>query len=165
MKKILALILVLVMAVGLVSCNGVFDGILGGILGERGDVSIVIENRDGTYDVYKAYLEDVENKDEGVYGVIQHIMAREKNPLEADIVDSTYGAYINSIGSLIPETTDEYMEYVSIYTSLEKDFGTWDGVGEIDYEETTLKASGVGLTSMSAEEGTIVLFRIETYAS
>jgi hypothetical protein len=61
MKKILALILIVVMAVGLVSCNGVFDGILGGILGERGDVSIVIENRDGMYDVYKAYLEDVEN--------------------------------------------------------------------------------------------------------
>ena len=165
MKKILVLILIVVMAAGLLSCNGIFDEILGGILGEKGDVSIVIENRDGTYDVYKAYLEDVENKDEGVYGVIQHIMAREKNPLEADIVDSTYGAYINSIGSLIPETSDEYMEYVSIYTSLEKDFGTWDGAGEIDYEGTTLKASGVGLTSMSAEAGTIVLFRIETYAS
>ena len=163
MKKILALILVLVMAVGLVSCNGVFGGILGGILGESGDVSIVIENRDGTYDVYKAYLEDVENKDEGVYGVIQLLMAREKNPLTADVVDSSYGAYINSIGSLTPDATKN--EYVSIYTSLEKDFGTWEPVGEIDYEGTTLKACGVGLTSMSAEEGTIVLFRIETYES
>ena len=163
MKKILALILVLVMAVGLVSCNGVFDGILGGILGERGDVSIVIENRDGTYDVYKAYLEDVENKDEGVYGVIQLLMAKEKNPLTADVVDSSYGPYVNSIGSLTPDATKN--EYVSIYTSLEKDFSTWEPVGEIDYEGTTLKTSGVGLTSMSAEEGTIVLFRIETYES
>lgn len=161
MKKILSLILIVVMAVGLVSCNGFFDGILGGILGERGDVSVVVENRDGTYDVYKAYLEDVENKDEGVYGIIQLLMAREKNPLTADIVGSDYGAYVNSIGSLTPDTAKN--EYVSIYTSLEKDFGTWEPVGVIEYEGITLKSSGVGLTSMSAEEGTIVLFRIETY--
>ena len=157
MKKILSLILVVVMAIGLVSC----DGILGGILGEKGDVSVVIENSDGTYDVYKVYLEDVENKDEGVYGILQHLMTREKNPLGADIVDSAYGAYVNTIGSLAPDATKN--EYVSIYTSLEKDFSTREPVGEIEYDGITLKTSGVGLTSMSAEKGTVVLFRVETY--
>ena len=153
MKKILSLILIAVMAVGLVSCSG--------ILGERGDVTFVIENRDGSYEVYKAYLEDVTNKDEGVYGVLQLLTAREKNPLVADIVDSSYGAYINSIGSLTPDATKN--EYVSIYTSLEKDFSTWEPVGVKEYEGITLKSSGVGLTSMSAEKGTVVLFCIETY--
>ena len=153
MKKILSLIIIVVMAVGLVSCNG--------ILGERGDVTFVIENRDGSYEVYKAYLEDVTNKDEGVYGVLQLLTAREKNPLAADIVDSSYGAYINSIGSLTPDATKN--EYVSIYTSLEKDFSTWEPVGVKEYEGITLKSSGVGLTSMSAEKGTVVLFCIETY--
>lgn len=153
MKKILSLILIAVMAVGLISCNG--------ILGERGDVSIVIENRDESYDVYKVYLEDVENREEGVYGVIQLLMAREKKPLTADIVDSTYGAYINAIGSLTPDSSKN--EYVAIYTSLEKDFGTWEPVGVIEYEGVTLKTSGVGLTDMSAEKGTVILCRIETY--
>ena len=133
----------------------------GGTLGEEGDVSVVIENRDGTYTVYKAYLEDVKNRGEGVYGVIQYLMERENNPLTADIVDSTYGAYVNAIGSLTPDTAAG--EFVSVYTSLEKDFGTWDGVGTVDYEGKTLTAAGVGLTSMSAEKDTVVLFRIEVY--
>ena len=153
MKKILSLIIIVVMAVGLVSCSG--------ILGERGDVTFVIENRDGSYEVYKAYLEDVTNKDEGVYGVLQLLTSREKNPLAADIVDSSYGAYINSIGSLTPDAAKN--EYVSIYTSLEKDFSTWEPVGVKEYEGMTLKSSGVGLTSMSAEKGTVVLFCIEVY--
>ena len=51
MKRILSLILVLVMMFSLASC--------GGTLGEQGDVSVVIENRDGSYTVYKAYLEEV----------------------------------------------------------------------------------------------------------
>ena len=153
MKKILSLVLVIVIAVGLVSCNG--------ILGEKGDVSLVVENRDGTYEVYKVYLEDVENKDEGVYGVIELLIKREKNPLSADIAESVYGAYINSIGFLTPDASKN--EYISIYTSLEKDFSTWEPVGVIEYEGVTLKTAGVGLSSMSAEKGTVILFRIETY--
>ena len=133
----------------------------GGTLAEQGDVSVVIENRDGTYTVYKAYLEDVENKGEGVYGVIQYLMERENNPLTADIASSTYGAYVNAIGSLTPDVTKN--EYVCLYTSLERDFDTSDYVKELEYEGITLKTSGVGLTSMSAEKGTVILCRIESY--
>lgn len=153
MKRILSLILAIIMIVGLASC--------GGTLAEEGDVSIVIENRDGSYTVYKTYLEDVTNKEEGAFGVIQHLMARKDNPLAADVEDSEYGAYFNSIGLLTPDTAAG--EYVSIYTSLEKDFGTWDGVGTVEYDGMTLTASGVGITSMSAESGTVILFRIEVY--
>lgn len=141
------------MIVGLASC--------GATVGEEGDVSIVIENRDGSYTVYKAYLEEVANKSEGAFGVIQHLMAREDNPLTADIVDSDYGAYVNAIGTLIPDTMAG--EFVSVYTSLEKDFGTWDGVATVNYNGTSLTASGVGITSMSVESGTVILFRIEVY--
>ena len=141
------------MLFALVSC--------GGTLAEEGDISIVIENRDGTYTVYKAYLEDVSNKEEGVYGVIQYLMEREDNPLTADIVDSTYGAYVNAIGSLTPDTTKN--EYVCLYTSLEKDFDTSDYCQTIEYDGIHLKTSGVGFTSMSAEKGTVILCRIESY--
>ena len=153
MKKILSLILAVAMMLLLVAC--------GGEVGEEGDVSLVVENRDGSYDVYKVYLEDVTNKEEGVYGVVEFIMQRKENPITADIVDSSYGAYVNSIGSLTPDASKN--EYVCLYTSLEKDFGTWDGVKSIVYEGVTLKEAGVGLTSMSIEKGTVVLFRIETY--
>ena len=153
MKKILSLILAVAMMLLLVAC--------GGEVGEEGDVSLVVENRDGSYDVYKVYLEDVTNKEEGVYGVVEFIMQREENPITADIVDSSYGAYVNSIGSLTPDASKN--EYVCLYTSLEKDFGTWDGVKSVVYEGVTLKEAGVGLTSMSIEKGTVVLFRIETY--
>ena len=153
MKKILSLILAVAMMILLVAC--------GGQVGEEGDVSLVVENRDGSYDVYKVYLEDVTNKEEGVYGVVEFIMQRKENPITADIVDSSYGAYVNSIGSLTPDASKN--EYVCLYTSLEKDFGTWDGVKSVVYEGVTLKEAGVGLTSMSIEKGTVVLFRIETY--
>ena len=153
MKKILSLILAVAMMLLLVAC--------GGEVGEEGDVSLVVENRDGSYDVYKVYLEDVTNKEEGVYGVVEFIMQREENPITADIVDSSYGAYVNSIGSLTPDASKN--EYVCLYTSLEKDFGTWDGVKSVVYEGVTLKEAGVGLSSMSIEKGTVVLFRIETY--
>ena len=153
MKKILSLILAVAMMLLLVACAGE--------VGEEGDVSLVVENRDGSYDVYKVYLEDVTNKEEGVYGVVEFIMQRKENPITADIVDSSYGAYVNSIGSLTPDASKN--EYVCLYTSLEKDFGTWDGVKSVVYEGVTLKEAGVGLTSMSIEKGTVVLFRIETY--
>ena len=153
MKKILSLILAVAMMLLLVAC--------GGEVGEEGDVSLVVENRDGSYDVYKVYLEDVTNKEEGVYGVVEFIMQRKENPITADIVDSSYGAYVNSIGSLTPDASKN--EYVCLYTSLEKDFGTWDGVKSVVYEGVTLKEAGVGLSSMSIEKGTVVLFRIETY--
>ena len=104
MKKILSLILAVAMMLLLVAC--------GGEVGEEGDVSLVVENRDGSYDVYKVYLEDVTNKEEGVYGVVEFIMQRKENPITADIVDSSYGAYVNSIDSLTPDASKN--EYVCL---------------------------------------------------
>ena len=149
MKKILSLILAVVMIFSLVSCDAV--------VGEQGDVTFVIENRDGTYDVYKMYLEDVENRDKGALGVIESLNARENNPLPVDMA----GTWMNSIGSLLPDS--EKHEYISIYTSLERDFGTGDFAATIEYEGQTLTTSGFGIESMSVEAGTVILFRIETW--
>ena len=137
------------MIFGLVSC--------GATVGEQGDVTFVVENRDGTYDVYKMYLEDVENKDKGALGVIESLNKREKNPLPVDMS----GTWMNSIGSLLPDSSKN--EYVAIYTSLEKDFGTGDFATAIEYDGQTLTMSGVGIESMSVEQGTVILFRIETW--
>lgn len=130
-----------------------------GAVDEAGKVTVVVENRDGSYKEYKANLEDIENKDEGAVGVIEYLAARSDDPLEADLQDSSYGKFVNSIGGLTPDASAG--EFVSIYTSVEADFGTFDGVGEINYNGTTLKSAGVGLTSMQVLEGTVILFRIE----
>ena len=149
MKKILSLILAVVMVFGLASC--------GATVGEEGDVTFVIENRDGSYEVYKIYLEDVENKDKGALGVLESLKERDNNPLPVDMS----GTWMNSIGSLIPDS--ESREYIAIYTSLEKDFGTGDFAATLEYDGVTLTMAGVGIELMSAEQGTVILFRIETW--
>ena len=149
MKRILALILAIIMIVGLVSC--------GATVAEKGDVTFVVENRDGTYDVYKIYLEDVENKESGALGVIDSLNKRENNPLPVDM----NGTWLNSIGTLLPDSSKN--EYISLYTSLEKDFGLWDGVKTLDYEGKTLTQSNYGIDGMSIEKDTVILFRIETW--
>lgn len=152
-RRILAILLLICVALlAFVSC---------GAVGESGDVTVVVENRDGSYTVYKTYLENVENKSNGALGVIENLMAREENPLVAEVVNSTYGAYVNSIGDLAPDVTKN--EYVSIYTSIEADFSTYEGTNTLEYEGTTLKTAGVGLSSMTVTAGTVILFRIETY--
>ena len=99
--RILSLILVLVVAfTAMTSCD-----FLWGDVAESGDVTVVVENADGTYDVYKTYLEQVENKAEGAKGVIEHLSKRENNPLALEMVDSTYGAYVTAIGSIKEDAT------------------------------------------------------------
>ena len=70
--RILSLALALVLVVmAMTSCS-----LLWGEVAEGGDVTVVIENADGTYEVYKTYLEEVENKQEGAKGVIEHLSER-----------------------------------------------------------------------------------------
>jgi hypothetical protein len=149
MKKILSIALILVMLFALASC--------GATVGEQGDVTFVIENRDGTYSTYKMYLEDVENKDKGALGVIESLNSRENNPLPVDM----NGTWMNSIGTLIPDSSKN--EFISIYTSLARDMGVWDGVLSLEYEGVTLTQSNFGIDGMSVEKGTVILFRIETW--
>jgi hypothetical protein len=149
MKKILSIALILVMLFALASC--------GATVGEQGDVTFVIENRDGTYSAYKMYLEDVENKDKGALGVIESLNSRENNPLPVDM----NGTWMNSIGTLIPDSSKN--EFISIYTSLARDMGDWDGVLSLEYEGVTLTQSNFGIDGMSVEKGTVILFRIETW--
>lgn len=154
MKRLISLILTLALGLcALASCS------LFGSVAESGDVTVVIETEDGKYEVYKAYLEEIENKSEGVVGVLEHLKDREENPLPLNMADSSYGKYIYGIGSIEEDLSAK--KYVMVYTSLESDFGTWDGVGTLEYEGITLKSAGVGISSMSVEKNTVVLFRLE----
>ncbi len=151
--RILALVLVVVMAIlSMTSCNLFY-----GEVAEQGDVTVVVENADGTYDVYKTYLEEVENKNEGAKGVIEHLNKRQSNPLPLEMIDSTYGAYVGGIGSIKEDMASKM--YVIVYTSVASD--SYEGASTIDYSGITMYQAGVGLSGMKVEAGTIILFRLE----
>ena len=152
-NKILSLVLVLVMAItAMTSCD-----FLWGDVAESGDVTVVVENVDGTYDVYKTYLEQVENKSEGAKGIVEHLNKRENNPLALEMVDSTYGAYVSAIGSIKEDAATK--TYVIVYTSVAAD--SYDGAPTVEYEGVTMYQAGVGLSAMSVEAGTVIMFRLE----
>lgn len=151
--RILALILVVVMAcTAMTSCNLFY-----GEVAEQGDVTVVVENADGTFDVYKTYLEEVENKKEGAEGVVEHLNKRKDNPLFVEMTDGGYGAYVTAIGSIKEDGASK--KYVMVYTSVATD--SYDGAPTVDYEGTTMYQSGVGLSGMKVEAGTVILFRLE----
>jgi hypothetical protein len=154
MKKLLSLILTL----ALIMCAFASCSLFGGVE-EEGAVTVVIETEDGKYDVYKANLEEVENKSEGAVGVIEALRDRKDKPLSVNMTDSAYGKYIKGIGGLEEDALSK--KYVMTYTSLEKDFGTWDGVGTLEYGGVTLKSCAVGVSAMTVEAGMIILFRLE----
>ncbi len=153
MKKIISLILTVVMMLWLASC-GEFS-IFGEVAGE-GDVTVVVENADGSFEVYKTYLESVENKEEGAKGVLEHLNQR-SDGLYLVMQDGTYGAFVTEIGSI--KQADG--AYVIVYTSVEAD--SYVGAPTVEYDGKTLYQSGVGISGMTVNAGTVILFRVESY--
>lgn len=156
MKRISALILAVIMTVMvLASCDLIS---MFGKVAEEGDVTVVVESADGSFEVYKTYLESVENKNEGAKGVIENLRDREENPLNLVMEDSTYGAFVTEIGSI--KQADG--AYVMVYTSVKSD--SYEGAPSAEYDGMTLYQSGVGLSGMSVSAGTVILFRLESYS-
>ena len=151
-KRILALLLVLVMSL-MCSCS-----IFGGVSNE-GSVSIVVENADGSYDVFEVDLVRVENKDEGVKGVLEYLSQEKNDKLYVEMVDGGYGAYVTAIGNITENPSDG--AYVMVYTSVATD--GYEGGPTVEYEGIVLAQSGVGISSMTVADGTVILFRIEAY--
>lgn len=136
----------------LVSC-----GLMLGQVAESGSVTVVVDNGDGDYQVYLCSLDLIENKDEGAKGILEHLRDREKDPLTLAMTESTYGAYVSGIGAIKESPRDG--EYVMVYSSVAAD--SYEGAPTVEYEGITLYQSGVGLSSMSVDEGTFILFRLE----
>ena len=73
------------------------------------------------------------------------------------MIDSTYGAYVSAIGSIKEDGASK--TYVIVYTSVAAD--SYDGAPTVDYDGVTMYQAGVGLSGMTVEAGTIILFRLE----
>jgi hypothetical protein len=71
------------------------------------------------------------------------------------MIDSTYGAYVSAIGSIAEGDN----MYVICYTSSAAD--SYEGAPTVKYDGMTLYQAGVGLSGMSVESGSVILFRLE----
>ena len=135
----------------LTSCSLIF-----GDVDDSGNFTVLVENADGSYDVFYTDLDTLENKSEGAKGVIEHLNKGE-SALYLEMVDSTYGAYVSAIGSIREDGAAK--TYVMVYTSVAAD--SYEGAPTVEYEGLTLYQAGVGLSGMKVEAGTVILFRLE----
>ena len=151
-NKILALfLLVAISLLSFCSCD-----LFNGNVDLFGEFTVVVENSDGTYDVFDVNLETVKNKKEGAKGVVEHLNQR-NDGLYLEMIDSTYGAYVSAIGSIKEDYSTQ--TYVIVYTSLEAD--SYPGAPTLEYDGKTLYQAGVGLSGMNVKANGIVLFRLE----
>ena len=162
--KILSLILVIVlMLCVLASCAPA------GNVADSGKASIVIETKNTGSDKYLVYEVDLsllESHNEGALSLLEYIGSQEGSSLYDSLnFGGGYGAYINSISPLYPAPNSA--EYISIYTSEECDFSVpteyFPTVSTAVYNGRTLTFSGVGISSMTIKDGTVILFRLESY--
>ena len=130
----------------------------------HGTATVVIEERDGSFTTYGVDLSLLENRSEGALSLLEYLASIEGSTLYYNAQwGGGYGAFLTSIGKLTPEGK----EFISVYTSEEGDFATpteWAPVvPSVVYEGRTLCSSGFGISSMTVKDGTVILFRIDTY--
>ena len=158
-NRIISLIaLVLMLALSLTAC------VSGGV-GSSGTATIVIEGADGSYTTYDVDLSKLEKRDEGAISLLEYVASMEGSTLYYNVQwGGGYGAYVTSIGSLSPDPT---CEYISLYTSESADFAVateyMPTVPTVTYSDITLTYAGVGLSSMTVNDGTVILFRLEGF--
>lgn len=157
--KILSiLILSAVIFCALTSCAG-------GNVASSGEATIVVDLGGGEYATYTIDLSQLEEHDEGAFTLLKYLSVQKGT----DLYYSTnsgggYGAYITAINSLSP---DPMSEYIAVYTSEKTDFSvSSDGIEMpgVTYNGTELKYSGVGISQMTIKDGTVVMFRLESFA-
>jgi len=154
-KLPLILVVIAMAALTLMSC--------GGGVADEGIAKIVVENGENDYTVYEVDLAKLGEYDEGAISLLEYLASAENNPLSYKVQGSEYGAFITEIGALKPSDS----QFLAIYTSEEADFAVptadYPTVATVTYGEMTLTSSGVGLSSMTINDGTVILFRIESF--
>lgn len=155
MKRILSLLLILAISITALASCGLIS--IFGEVEDEGEAWVVVEAADGSYEVYKAALKDVENKKEGAKGVLLYLRDREENPLHLVMDESSF---VTEIGSIKQDVSSG--AYVMIYTSVKAD--EMPGMPTVEYDGNTLYSSNFGITGMTVKADTVILFRLEVFA-
>ena len=142
-----------------------FTACVSGGIAKSGTATLVVEGADGAYSTYDVDLSKLEKRDEGAISLLEYIASLEGSTLYYNVQwGGGYGAYITSIGSITP---DPSCEYISIYTTEAADFAVatdyMPEVPTVEYDGKTLTYSGVGLSTMTVNDGTVILFRLEGF--
>ena len=157
--KILSLLIAAVMTCfSLVACSG-------GNVASSGTATLLVDNGNGDYTVYEVELSKLEKYDEGALTLLEYLSTQKGTDLYYGTqAGGGYGAYVTNVNSLNPDPTSEY---IAVYTSEASDFSvSSDGMEmpSVMYGQTELKYSGVGISSMNIKDGTVVMFRLESFA-
>ena len=156
LKNLFALLIIALTPLYFVSCGGSADS--------EGIAKIVVERGADDCAVYEVDLSKLEDRNSGAVSLLEYLSKTEKNRFSYTTSGGDYGEYIISI-DLISVKTDN--EYIAIYTNNSKDFAVpseWTPtVPTVEYDSKTLTYSGVGLHSMNITDGTVILFRVESF--
>ncbi len=155
--KILSLLIVAVMLCCiLVSCSG-------GNVAKSGTATILVDSGNGEYTSYSVDLSKLDENDEGALSLLEYLATQKDVDFNYTAQSGAYGAYITNINKLSP---DPLSEYIAVYTSEASDFSvSSDGMEmpSVKYGEVELKYSGVGISEMKINDGTVVMFRLESF--
>ena len=158
-NRLLALLLVIIVAAAaLTSC-------FGGQAASTGTATIAIERGEGDYVTFEVDLSKLTERNDGAFSLLKYIASQKDSTLYYNVQwGGGYGAYITAIDTLSPNPTNQY---IAIYTSEKADFAVpteWTPVvPTVQYGEMTLTYSGVGLSEMHVNDGTVILFRLEGF--
>ena len=125
----------------------------------KGEVTIVIAPLEGEATEYTVDLSDIA-EDGGVVAILDYLQANKG--LKYTSEDRGYGAYLTKVGVL--EEKPEEGEFIYLYTSVAKDFDVSEYASTVEYQGKTLTDSGVGVSSMSVEDGAIIYITIIKYS-
>ncbi|MDD7350778.1 MAG: hypothetical protein PUG90_01140 [Clostridia bacterium] len=121
----------------------------------KGEVTIVIAPLEGEATEYTVDLSDIAEGG-GVVAILDYLQANKG--LKYTSEDRGYGAYLTKVGVL--EEKPEAGEFIYLYTSVAKDFNVSEYASTVEYQGKTLTDSGVGVSSMSVEDGAIIYITI-----
>ena len=118
----------------------------------EGNITVVIG--DAAYTIDLAKVTDIKNFD----SVLDYLKSTQNIVLEYST--SEYGRFYTKIGTVSPV---EKNDFVCLYTTVKKDFATWENYFTYDYNGIKLTQSGVGSSSMSIEKGATYAVEIAVY--
>ncbi len=107
------------------------------------------------------YVVDMTKVDtkKGVVGVLDYL--KETTTFTYEGSESQYGMFLTKVGALSPDASK--IEFICIYTSVEKDKDVSEYAQTIDYKGVKLTTSGLGISSMNIENNATIYFCISSY--
>ena len=151
MKKLLALMLVVVTAFAFCACAKQANNSDSSVIID-GTATIVIHTDKDTE--YVVSLSDLQNP-ATVFNAMQYLNEKKGVELIYTMSDA-YGAYVTQFGNLIEDQAN--YNYVFFWTSVESDFGVGEWATEKTYNGVKLVASGVGVSTAKFEKDAVIYF-------